>query len=63
MADTHLLAPCPDSPNCVSSLATQADKRVAPLQVGADRQSSLKKLESLLGNLPRVDYDLSLIHI
>ncbi|MBQ25206.1 DUF1499 domain-containing protein [Alcanivorax sp.] len=58
MADTHLLAPCPDSPNCVSSLATQADKRVAPLQVGADRPSSLKKLESLLGNLPRVDYEV-----
>ena len=58
MADTHLLAPCPDSPNCVSSLATQSDKRVAPLQAGADRGSSLKKLESLLGNLPRVDYDV-----
>ena len=58
MADTHLLAPCPDSPNCVSSLATQSDKRVAPLQVASDRESSLKKLEGLLGDLPRVEYDV-----
>ncbi|BAP13924.1 MAG: hypothetical protein AOY29_04570 [Alcanivorax borkumensis] len=58
MAETHLLAPCPDSPNCVSSLATQSDKRVDPLQVAADRESSLKKLETLLGSLPRVDYDV-----
>lgn len=58
MADTHLLAPCPDSPNCVSSLATKGDKRVAPLQIAADRETSLKKLEALLGSLPRVDYDV-----
>ena len=60
MAETHLLAPCPDSPNCVSSLATQSDKRVDPLQVAADRESSLKKLETLLGSLPRVDYDVEI---
>lgn len=58
MAETHLLAPCPDSPNCISSLATQSDKRVAPLQVAADRKNSLKKLEILLSRLPRVEYDV-----
>jgi len=58
MAETHLLAPCPDSPNCISSLATQSDKRVAPLQVTADRKNSLKKLEILLSRLPRVEYDV-----
>ncbi len=26
MSDTNLLAPCPDSPNCVSSLATDEDR-------------------------------------
>jgi len=58
MSDTHLLAPCPDSPNCVSSLATDEDRRVAPLQVAQTRGASMARLQALLRQLPRVEFDV-----
>lgn len=58
MSNTHLLAPCPDSPNCVSSLATDEERRVAPLQVAETRQASMARLQALLRQLPRVEFDV-----
>ncbi|MED5387657.1 MAG: DUF1499 domain-containing protein [Pseudomonadota bacterium] len=58
MSDTHLLAPCPDSPNCVSSLASQDRHRIAPLQVATNRSESMGRIKALLSNLPRVEFDV-----
>lgn len=58
MSDTHLLAPCPDSPNCVSSLATNESQRVDPLQVAETRKASMTRLQSLLRQLPRAEFDV-----
>ena len=58
MSDTHLLAPCPDSPNCVSSLATDESQRVAPLQVADNRGDSMARVQALLRTLPRVEFDV-----
>ena len=58
MSNTHLLAPCPDSPNCVSSLATDGERRVAPLQVAETRKASMARLQALLRQLPRVEFDV-----
>lgn len=58
MSNTHLLAPCPDSPNCVSSLATDEERRVAPLQVAETRKASMARLQALLRQLPRVEFDV-----
>lgn len=41
-------APCPPSPNCVSSLATDPEHQVAPLPLG-----DLDKLEALVLSMPR----------
>ncbi len=58
MSDTHRLAPCPDSPNCVSSLATDEERRVAPLQVAKTRKASMARLQALLRQLDRVEFDV-----
>ena len=47
------LAPCPRSPNCVSSQTDQADKRVEPLRYDGDRQSAKSKLLRVLAGFPR----------
>lgn len=57
MNDTRLLAPCPSSPNCVSSLATDERHRVEPLPGYADRAGSLKLLSDVLATLPRVSFE------
>lgn len=57
MSETHLLAPCPDSPNCVSSLARDEDKKVQPLSVSTDRSQSLSRLKDVLGEWPRVEFN------
>lgn len=44
-----LLPPCPSSPNCVSSLATDSH-RIEPLAVGKDAESSFARLKSLLAS-------------
>ncbi len=58
MADENLLAPCPNSPNCVSSLSGSKDHWVAPLEVSDTRDTSLQRVQSVLDSLPRVDYDV-----
>ena len=48
------LAPCPDSPNCVSSQATQESRRVKPLRYRGDAVQAKERLLSLLEGMPRV---------
>ncbi|KGD66616.1 hypothetical protein Y5S_00283 [Alcanivorax nanhaiticus] len=56
--DNNLLAPCPNSPNCVSSLSGSKDHWVAPLAVSDSRETSLQRVQSVLDSLPRVEYDV-----
>ncbi|MCK0153841.1 DUF1499 domain-containing protein [Alcanivorax sp. S6407] len=56
--DNNLLPPCPNSPNCVSSLSGDKDRWVAPLQVSDNRETSLQRVQSVLDGLPRVQYDV-----
>ena len=52
---SDILPPCPDSPNCVSSLA-DGDHHVAALAGKDSRDASLAALASALDSLPRVDW-------
>lgn len=47
------IAPCPDSPNCVSSLAKDPGKRVAPLHFEGDGQAAMERLLALIKTMPR----------
>ncbi|MCF6324622.1 MAG: DUF1499 domain-containing protein [Gammaproteobacteria bacterium] len=47
MADERL-KPCPESPNCVSSLATSDKHRIAPMSYGGDRAVARLRLLTVL---------------
>ncbi len=47
------LAPCPHSPNCVSSQAENADHRVEPLRFAGSPAEARTKLKQALASLPR----------
>lgn len=47
------LAPCPASPNCVSSRAPDDGHRVAPLTYTGPAQDAMKKLTTIVRSLPR----------
>lgn len=49
----ELLAPCPPSPNCVSSLATDAEHRVAPLADQGDPAAAMRRLRDVIAAMPR----------
>ena len=49
------LAPCPASPNCVSSEATDALHATAAYRIRGDSRAAWKALESHLRELPRVE--------
>lgn len=49
------LAPCPDSPNCVSSEATDAVHAIPAYRIRGDAGVAWKALESELATLPRVE--------
>ena len=46
---THTLTPCPASPNCVSSQATDAEHFTEPLRFTGDATLAWNRLESALG--------------
>lgn len=48
------LAPCPDSPNCVSSQARDARHAIAPLPLHGSPATSRTRLLEILGKEPRV---------
>ena len=47
------LAPCPSSPNCVSSFAEDDGHRVEPLQLSGDPAAALAGLREILESMPR----------
>ena len=47
------LAPCPASPNCVSTQAEDADHRMEPIRFTGDAKDAKTKLQQALGALPR----------
>ena len=47
------LEPCPDSPNCVSSDAADADHQVAPLGFASDPAAAWQALRDVVRTLPR----------
>ena len=49
----ELLAPCPSSPNCVSSLATDAEHRVAPIAYRGDPAAAMRRLRDVIAAMPR----------
>jgi len=49
------LKPCPDSPNCVSSLATGGEHRIAPMGYGGDRATARLRLLSALSQLDNAE--------
>lgn len=51
--DIHSLAPCPNRPNCVSSLAHDQKHAIAPFPIIGDIQMSLDNLALIIQNLPR----------
>lgn len=52
LADGNLL-PCPSSPNCVSSQATDEAHRVAPLAFGGKPAEVLPRLRQVIEAMPR----------
>ena len=49
----HSLKSCPHSPNCVSSLATDAAHRVEPLSYNGDWQMAKQTLRTIIQGSPR----------
>ncbi|MGE0252858.1 MAG: DUF1499 domain-containing protein [Dongiaceae bacterium] len=49
------LAPCPSSPNCVSSLATDDGHRIAPLAIPGDAAAQMAALLAVVGDMPRTE--------
>ncbi|KAF0177961.1 MAG: hypothetical protein FD161_2160 [Limisphaerales bacterium] len=47
------LAPCPDSPNCVSSLAADAGRAVAPFALDRSLGAAKEELRQAAAKLPR----------
>lgn len=47
------LAPCPDSPNCVSTLADDADQRMEPLPLSGDPAAAMDEIETAVQQMPR----------
>lgn len=45
--------PCPDSPNCVSSMAEDDEHHVAPLSYAVSRDEALAAAQQALGSLSR----------
>jgi len=52
-ADTKTLAPCPSSPNCVSSAASDAGHRVEPLAFTGPPAAAMARLRATIAALPR----------
>jgi uncharacterized protein (DUF1499 family) len=52
-AATKRLAPCPRSPNCVSSLAPDDAHRVDPIAFSGDPAVALAKLRAVIEGMPR----------
>src|SRR5574337_673286 len=61
----HPLSPCPSSPNCVSTQATDESHAIVPFQYKKSRAEAKETLKAVLTTLPRtklVDEDESYLH-
>ncbi|MBE8966194.1 DUF1499 domain-containing protein [Nostocales cyanobacterium LEGE 12452] len=47
------LAPCPNSPNCVSSQSTDASHQIAPLTFTSTPEEAITNLKQIIESLPR----------
>lgn len=47
------LAPCPDTPNCVSSYASDPEHTIDPLTYASNQAAAMDALEQTLRDLPR----------
>ncbi|BDI20300.1 hypothetical protein ANSO36C_61020 [Nostoc cf. commune SO-36] len=47
------LAPCPNSPNCVSSQSTDATPKIAPLTFTSSPEAAIANLKNIIQSLPR----------
>lgn len=47
------LLPCPESPNCVCSLATDEEHGIKALPMHADAEATLAALKSVIAEMPR----------
>lgn len=47
------LAPCPNTPNCVSSLSSDAVHKIAPLTYSSTPEQAMADLKSVIESLPR----------
>ncbi len=47
------LAPCPSSPNCVSSRATDATHAIEPLKFTGDPAAAMQRLRTVIEKMPR----------
>ncbi|PCI15012.1 MAG: hypothetical protein COB71_00255 [Thiotrichales bacterium] len=54
MADERL-KPCPESPNCVSSLASGDEHRIAPMSYGGDRATARLRLLAVLSQFENTE--------
>jgi uncharacterized protein (DUF1499 family) len=52
-SEADRLAPCPSSPNCVSSQATDDAHRVAPIAFRGDPAAALRRLRAVIEAMPR----------
>ena len=50
---TNTFAPCPDSPNCVSTQATDAEHGIAPIAYSGDTAATTARLVEIVNSLPR----------
>ena len=48
------LAPCPDSPNCVSTHTDREDSRMEPIPIVGDPADAHSRLRAVLSAMPRV---------
>jgi uncharacterized protein (DUF1499 family) len=47
------LVPCPSSPNCVSSQASDENHAVAPIAISGDPSAAMRRLTSVVEAMPR----------
>ena len=52
---SSMLPACPDRPNCVSSLADQASRRVEPFPLKGAVSESLERLAEIIRSMPRTE--------
>ncbi len=49
------LAPCPSSPNCVSTQSEDSSKKMEPLPFKGDISKTKQKLKTILASYPRTE--------